>query len=101
VACGLVRWRTEQGLAVAAAEQEDEALHFLSGWLARDLARRGSSLEDFVRHPAYGLGELHSDLQHFSEFGGVGGVESYFGHGIHHPSGVGQVRERLSVALAL
>ena len=32
-----------------------EMLQFLGQWLARDPARLGTSLEQFVGHPAYGL----------------------------------------------
>jgi len=32
-----------------------EMLQFLDGWLARDPARLAASLEQFTRHPAYGL----------------------------------------------
>jgi hypothetical protein len=40
-----------------------EILQFLSQWLARDPARLGPSLEEFVGHPAYGLSELRADLE--------------------------------------
>ena len=34
-------------------------------WLARDPTRRGSSLAEFVGHPAYGLDELRGDVERF------------------------------------
>jgi hypothetical protein len=40
-------------------------LQFLSGWLARDPARLGDSLAQFVGHPAYGLAQLRGDLERF------------------------------------
>ena len=40
-----------------------EMLQFLTGWLARDPARLAASLEEFAGHPAYGIGELHQDLE--------------------------------------
>ena len=42
-----------------------EMLQFLSQWLAHDPARLAASLEQFTGHPAYGLGELRSDLERF------------------------------------
>lgn len=36
-----------------------------SEWLARDPARLGASLEQFVGHPAYGPGELRGDVEGF------------------------------------
>jgi hypothetical protein len=50
--------------AVDAAELA-EMLQFLSQWLARDPARLGASLAQFVGHPAYGLDELRGDLERF------------------------------------
>jgi hypothetical protein len=49
----------------ADAAELAEMLQFLSGWLARDPARLGASLAQFVGHPAYGLGELRGDLERF------------------------------------
>jgi hypothetical protein len=46
--------------AVDAAELA-ELLQFLSQWLARDPARLGDSLAQFVGHPAYGLAQLRDD----------------------------------------
>ena len=50
--------------AVDAAELA-ELLQFLSQWLARDRGRLGASLEQFVGHPAYNVGELRQDLDRF------------------------------------
>jgi hypothetical protein len=43
-----------------------EMLQFLNGWLARDPARLGASLEEFVGHPAYNIGQLRDDLERFT-----------------------------------
>jgi hypothetical protein len=40
-------------------------VQLLSQWLARDPARLGDSLAQFVGHPAYGLAQLRGDLQRF------------------------------------
>jgi hypothetical protein len=56
-----------------------ELLQLLSGWLARDLARLGASLEQFVGHPAYGLGELRGDLERFVFLLGGSDGEQLFG----------------------
>jgi hypothetical protein len=40
-------------------------LQFLSQWLDGDPGRLGASLAEFVGHPAYGLDELHGDLEQF------------------------------------
>jgi hypothetical protein len=42
-----------------------ELLQFLAGWLARDPARLGASLEQFAGHPAYGTAQLRQDLDRF------------------------------------
>ena len=49
--------------AVDAAELAE--LQFISEWLARDPARLGDSLAQFVGHPAYGLAQLRGDLERF------------------------------------
>jgi hypothetical protein len=49
-------------LDVVDAAELAELLQFLSQWLARDPARLGDSLAQFVGHPAYGLAQLRSDL---------------------------------------
>jgi hypothetical protein len=43
----------------------DGHLQFLSPWLARDPARLGDSLAQFVGHAAYGLAQLRGDLERF------------------------------------
>jgi hypothetical protein len=64
--------------AVDAAELA-EILQFLSQWMARDPARLGASLEQFVGHPAYGLNELRGDLELFVFLLGGSDGESLFG----------------------
>jgi hypothetical protein len=56
-----------------------EMLQFLSQWLARDPARLAASLAEFVGHPAYGLSELHSDLERFVFLLGGSDGEQLFG----------------------
>ena len=56
-----------------------EILQFLSRWLARDPARLGASLAQFVGHPAYGLGELRNDLERFVFLLGGSDGEPLFG----------------------
>jgi hypothetical protein len=58
-----------------------ELLQFLSQWLARDRGRLGASLEQFVGHPAYNVGELRQDLDRFVFLLGGDDGESLFGHG--------------------
>ena len=58
-----------------------EMLQFLDGWLARDPARLGASLEQFVGHPAYNVGELRQDLDRFVFLLGGDDGESLFGPG--------------------
>src|SRR5215471_1770769 len=55
----------EMKLDVVDAAELAELLQFLSQWLARDPARLGDSLAQFVSHPAYGLAQLRGDLQRF------------------------------------
>ena len=52
-------------LDVADAAELAELLQFLSQWLARDPARLGDSLAQFVGHPAYGTAQLRQDLDRF------------------------------------
>ena len=66
--------------AVDAAELA-ELLQFLAEWLARDPGRLGASLEDFVGHPAYSIGELRQDLNRFTFLLGGDDGESLFGPG--------------------
>jgi len=54
-------------------------LQFLSQWLAQDPGRLGASLKGFAGHPAYGLGELRSDLERFAFLLGGSDGEQLFG----------------------
>ena len=56
-----------------------EMLQSLSGWLDRDPARLAASLEEFVGHPAYGLQQLHDDLERFAFLLGGNDGEPLFG----------------------
>jgi hypothetical protein len=51
--------------AADAAELAD-ILQFLSQWLDRDPSRLAASLEGLVAHPAYGIQDLHRDLDRFA-----------------------------------
>ena len=64
--------------AVDAAELA-ELLQFLAQWLARDPARLGDSLAQFVGHPAYGLAQLRDDLERFVFLLGGSDGEPLFG----------------------
>jgi hypothetical protein len=66
-------------LNAADAGELAEMLQFLSDWLARDPARLGASLEDFVGHPAYGLAQLRADLDRFVFLLGGSDGEPLFG----------------------
>ena len=55
----------EMKLDIVDAAELAELLQFLSQWLARDPARLGDSLAQFVGHPAYGLAQLRDDLERF------------------------------------
>jgi hypothetical protein len=52
-------------LDLADAAELAEMLQFLSGRLARDPARLGASLAQFVGHPAHGLAQLRAGLERF------------------------------------
>ena len=69
----------EVKLDAADAAELAEMLQFLSQWLSRDPARLGASLTEFVGHPAYGLGELRSDLERFVFLLGGSDGEQLFG----------------------
>ena len=56
-----------------------EMLQFLGQWLARDPARLGTSLEQFVGHPAYGPPQLRQDLERFAFLLGGSDGEPLFG----------------------
>jgi hypothetical protein len=66
-------------LDIADAAELAEILQFLSQWLARDRARLGPSLEQFVGHPAYGLTQLGADLERFAFLLGGSDGELLFG----------------------
>ena len=55
----------EVRLDAADAAELAEMLQFLTGWLARDPARLAVSLEEFAGNPAYGITQLHQDLERF------------------------------------
>lgn len=55
----------EARLNAADAGELTEMLVCLSEWLSRDPDRLAASLAEFVGHPAYGLNELHGDLERF------------------------------------
>ena len=69
----------ELRLDVVDAAELAELLQFLADWLARDPDRLGVSLEAFVGHPAYNLGELRQDLNRFTFLLGGDDGESLFG----------------------
>jgi hypothetical protein len=69
----------EVKLDVTDAAELAEMLQFLSGWLDRDPARLAASLEDFVGHPAYGITQLHQDLERFVFLLGGSDGEPLFG----------------------
>ena len=69
----------EVKLDVTDAAELAEMLQFLSQWLDRDPARLAASLAAFVGHPAYGLDELHSDLERFVFLFGGSGSPSWCG----------------------
>ena len=71
----------EVKLDSADAAELAEMLRFLSQWLARDPARLGDSLAQFVGHPAYGLAQLRGDLQRFVFLLGGSDGEALFGPG--------------------
>jgi hypothetical protein len=48
-------------------------------WLTRDPARLGTSLEQFVGHPAHGTAQLRADLDRFAFLLGGSDGESLFG----------------------
>jgi len=67
-------------LDAADAAELAEILQFLSGWLARDPARLGASLDDFAGHPAYGISQVRQDLERFVFLLGGSDGEPLFGH---------------------
>jgi hypothetical protein len=69
----------EVKLDVTDAAELAEMLQFLGEWLARDPARLGTSLAQFVGHPACGLDELRNDLERFVFLLGGSDGEQLFG----------------------
>jgi hypothetical protein len=69
----------EVKLDAADAAELAQMLQFLSGWLARDPARLAASPADFVGHPAYGIPQLHPDLERFAFLLGGSDGEPLFG----------------------
>ena len=66
-------------LDVTDAAEVAEMLQFLSQWLGRDPGRLGTSLAEFVGHPAYDLPQLRSDLERFVFLLGGSDGEQLFG----------------------
>src|SRR5215467_294777 len=91
----------ERGLAVAAAEQEDEPLQVITqvgravGGVADELCQGGAQAVGVAGQP------LAEELQHLGQLASVGGVELDIGHGDHCPFWVSRAWVRLSLALAL
>ena len=56
-----------------------EMLQFLSQWLTCDPAHLGASLGGFAGNPAYGIGRLRDDLEHFVFLLGDSDGEPMFG----------------------
>jgi hypothetical protein len=69
----------EVRLDVTDAAELAEMLQLLSQWLARDPARLGASMEDFVGHPVYGITQLRQDLDRFVFLLGGSDGEPLFG----------------------
>ena len=66
-------------LDTADAAEFAELLQFLAGWLARDPGRLAASLEEFAGNPAYGITQLHQDLERFVFLLGGSDGEQLFG----------------------
>ena len=69
----------EVKLDTADAAELAEMLQFLSQWLAHDPARLSASLAEFVGHPAYGITQLHGDLERSLFLLGGSDGEQFFG----------------------
>ena len=61
------------------AAELTEMLQFVSGWLARDPGRLAASLEEYVGHRAYDIGQLRQDLERFVFLLGGSDGEPLFG----------------------
>jgi hypothetical protein len=70
-------------LDVTDAAELTGMLQFLSGWLACDPARLAASLQECVGHPAYGITQLHQDLERFVFLLGGSDGEPLFGPASH------------------
>jgi len=57
-----------------------ELLQLITRWLDSDPGRLSPSLLDYIGHPAYGLDELHTDLDRFTFLLGGDDGEALFGH---------------------
>jgi hypothetical protein len=57
-----------------------QLLQLIAGWLDADPQRLVPSLLDYIGHPAYGLHDLHTDLDRFTFLLGGDDGESLFGH---------------------
>src|SRR5206468_2644320 len=92
----LCRAGAEQGLAVAAAEQEDEPLQVAAqlgqaaGGVADELCQGVAQAGGVAGQP------LAEELQQLGELGRVDDVQFHLRHGSHCPSGVSRGWERLS-----
>jgi hypothetical protein len=69
----------EVRLDVTDAAELAEMLQFLSQWLDHDPARLAASLAQVVGNPAYGLQDLHADLERFVFLLGGSDGEPLFG----------------------
>ncbi len=66
-------------LDAADAAELAQTPQLLSDWIARDPARLGPSLEDFIGHPGYGTAQLRQDLDRFVFLLGGSDGEPLFG----------------------
>ena len=64
----------------ADATELTELLQLIARWLDSDPGRLAPSLLDYIGHPAYGLDDLHTDLDRFTFLLGGDDGESLFGH---------------------
>jgi hypothetical protein len=64
----------------ADAMELTQLLQLIADWLDSDPARLGPSLLDYIGHPAYGLADLHADLDRFTFLLGGDDGEALFGH---------------------
>jgi hypothetical protein len=64
----------------ADATELAELLQLIARWLDSDPVRLGPSLLDYIGHPAYGLDDLHTDLDRFTFLLGGDDGEALFRH---------------------